>query len=406
MAHGIFEFKGSLKFNVSKRFNMMNKRTYFFLSICLLMIFAQSVTAMKNNFSTVPRTNNGQKWRIGYYEGGEYSDYQENLKAVVREFVELGWIENAPAVPQSVQQTFQLWEWLATTTKSDYVHFVKDAHYNAGWDVTLRKRITEKIIHRLNKRKDIDLMIAMGTWAGRDLANNRHGIPLVVMSASDARRSGIVKSDEYSGYEHVFARVDPYRFERQIRIFHDIVGFRRLGVAYENSVVGKSYAAIDKIEEVAKERGFEIVRCFTLSDIPNQKYAEETVKKCFRELAKKTEAIYVTVQGGINLNSLAELVKIANANRIPMFSQSGSKEVEHGVLFSDSPRSFDLVGGYYADVIAKVFNGAKPGQLNQVFKDPPHLSVNLKTAGIIGFYLKTDFLSAADSIYHEIKTVD
>ena len=104
-------------------------------------------------------------------------------------------------------------------------------------------------------------MIAMGTWAGKDLANNRHHTPMMVLSTSDPIGSGIIKSVEDSGLDHVHARVDPYRYERQVRIFHDLVTFKKLGVAYEDSVIGRSYAAVEMIENVAKERNFEVFHC-------------------------------------------------------------------------------------------------------------------------------------------------
>ena len=55
--------------------------------------------------------------------------------------------------------------------KSDYVEFVADAHYSAFWENDKRSEVEDKIVFRLNNDKDIDLMIAMGTWAGKGLAN-------------------------------------------------------------------------------------------------------------------------------------------------------------------------------------------------------------------------------------------
>jgi ABC-type uncharacterized transport system substrate-binding protein len=92
----------------------------------------------------------------------------------------------------------------------------------------------------------------------------------MVLSASDAVASGIIKSAEDSGYNHVHACVDPFRYDRQVRVFHDIVGFKKLGIAYEDSVEGKSYAAVEIIEKVAAERDFKIVKCFTKSDIADK----------------------------------------------------------------------------------------------------------------------------------------
>jgi ABC-type uncharacterized transport system substrate-binding protein len=226
----------------------------------------------------------------------------------------------------------------------------------------------------------------------------------MVLSVADALAAGIVKSLEDSGYDHIHARVDPFRYERQIRIFYDIIGFQTMGVAYEDSVAGRSYASIDKVEQVAQELGFEIVSCYTKSDIPDQKLAEETVKTCFREIGdKKVEAIYITPQNGINSRSIPELVEILNAYRIPTFSHSGSEEVKAGILMSISKASFKYVGQFYAETLAKILNGAKPRQLEQIFEGPPKIAINLKTAEIIGYDPPVDVLGAADEIYQEIE---
>lgn len=353
-------------------------------------------------FSTTPTTNNGKKWRIAYYEGGPHDNYYYYFAATVNGLMDLGWIEKTSIPDQLGNNTKQLWDWLSSHAKSDFIEFVKDAYYAANWDNQLREKLKYKIITRLNRDKDINLVLAMGSWAGKDLANDKHSTPTFVMSSSDPVNSGIIKSNDDSGYDHVHARVDPLRYERQIRLFHDIIGFKNLGVAYEDSVYGRSYAAIDLIQKVANERNFHIIHCFTQSDIPDQKLAGESVIKCFRELAKQVDAIYVTVQGGVNPETIPELVKIANKYRIPTFSQAGSKGVEYGFLMSISRASFKPVGLFHAISIAHLFNGAKPRQLNQLFEESANIAINLKTAETVGIYLYADVLAAADEIYNQI----
>jgi ABC-type uncharacterized transport system substrate-binding protein len=246
-------------------------------------------------------------------------------------------------------------------------------------------------------------MIAMGTRAGQGLANAKHQTPTIVLSTSDPIASGIITSVEDSGFDHVHARVDPFRYERQVQIFYDIIGFQKLGVAYENTNAGRSYAAIDKVEKVAKEKGFDIISCYTESDVADKKIAEESVIKSFHELGKKVDAIYVTLQRGVNSRSIPELVKIANSYHLPTFSQSGSDEVKYGFLMSISKANFKYVGLFYAETIAKIFNGAKPRQLDQIFEAPTSISINLKTAEIIGYDPPLDVMAIADEIYYEIE---
>lgn len=358
--------------------------------------------ADKGVFSSAPTTNNGQKWRIAYFEGGEYIDYQKIFTETVRALMKLGWIETAEIPPQKGEETKELWNWLSTGGRSKYLEFVQDAHYSTNWDDDLRNKTVETVIRRLNERRDIDLLIAMGTAAGKDFANDRHKTPTIVISASDPLGAGIIKSVEDSGFEHLHAQVDPNRYDRQLRVFHEIIGFKRLGVAYEDSVNGRSYAALDKIEKVSRDRGFEVVHCHTKSDISDSRLAEESVMHCFNELSKSSDAIYVTLQGGVNTRSIPQLVKIANQNHIPTFSQSGSEEVKYGFLVSISQAGFKYVGEFHAEIIAKVLNGAKPNQLGQLFEEPPKIAINLKTAELIGFDPPVVLLGAADEIFREI----
>jgi ABC-type uncharacterized transport system substrate-binding protein len=374
-----------------------------FLVVCIFAIGTAGFAADKGIFKTTPNLNHGKKWRIGYYEGGPYIDYQLIFAETIKALMTMGWIEKAVLPKLQGEETSELWKWLATDAKSNYLQFVKDAHYNAKWEDKLREEAVEKILRRLNTRKDIDLMIAMGTWAGKDLANNKHTTNTMVVSASDAVGAGIIKSVEDSGYDYLHAYVDPFRYQRQVRVFHDMIGFKKLGVAYENSVDGRSYAAIDTVEKVAKERGFEIERCFAVSDIADVDKKEKEYINCFRRLAQKADAMYITLHGGVSARSIPHLVGIANSHRIPTFSQSGSSEVRLGILASLSQAGFKYVGQFHAETFSKVFNGAKPRDLDQIFEEPKKISINLKTAVAIGYDPPLDVLGAADEIFQEIE---
>jgi ABC-type uncharacterized transport system substrate-binding protein len=242
----------------------------------------------------------------------------------------------------------------------------------------------------------------MGTWAGKDLANNKHSTATMVLSTSDPISADIIKSVENSGFDHVHAHVDPDRWERQILLFHDVIGFKKLGLAYEDSISGRSYAATDVVEKVAKKRGFEIIKCHTQSDVSNTQIAENSVKSCLNSLSKKVDAIYITEQGGINNNSIPELVRIVNNKRIPTFAQYGSEMVKYGFLVSTSTAGYKYVGEFHAETFAKVFNGARPNQINQLFEEPPKIAINLKTAEVIGYNPSLVILGAADEIFNDI----
>jgi len=358
---------------------------------------------MGPDFSIEPTTNNGSKWRVAYYEGGPYFEYQKVLLATIRGLMQLGWIQPAQPPAMAGEETEGLWKWLSQDVKSDYLEFLGDAHYSSNWDEDgNRQEISERLMSRLNSTEDVDLVIAMGTWAGEDLANRRHKVPTVVFAASDPVAAGIIESVEDSGVPHIHAAVDPDAYERQIRIFHEMTDFKKLGVAFENTVAGRSYAAIDVIEGVGKELGFQIVACHTQSDIPDLDAAGRSVIECFENLVGEVDAIYVTMQGGVRSESIPTLVETTNSRRIPTFSQAGSEEVAYGFLASISQGDFEFVGKFNAGTMAKIFNGAQPGQLVQRFSPPPKIAINLRTAEIIDFNPPIILLGAADEIYDDI----
>jgi ABC-type uncharacterized transport system substrate-binding protein len=354
--------------------------------------------------SLSPVLNQGQKWRIGYYEGGSYVNYPANLRTIVAGLVELGWMApiNIPSMEDATASK-PVWDYLAQHTQSKYIEFVSDGYWSAQWFDESRKNNQENCIQRLNRKKDIDFMIAMGTWAGQDLSNSHHSTPTMAVSVSDPVRSGMSETAQDSGLDHFHAKCDPNRYIRQLRLFHRLVKFKRLGVAYENTPEGKTYAAFDDIQSVSRERDFGIITCEVPFSEVDHKEATDRLIQCHREMAQKVDAVFVTVHRGIDTKRMDETIAPFLAHKIPTWSQRGPQEVQKGVLFSISRGGFSAVGKYHAEVMAAVFNGQTPRSINQIFEDPKLIAVNTKTAEAIGFEIPNSILRIADEIYDNIK---
>ena len=379
--------------------NILQIKLVAVIGICLIACSVQAIPAAETG--TSPCQNDGKKWRIGYYQGGAYSEYQDAFLAIVDGLAQLGWIGQVTP-PSDLETNRERWQWLAQSVDGDCLQFVGDAFYSADWEKDRREKLRDEIIQRLNDRGDIDLMMAMGTWAGQDLATDRHHTPVVAASISDPIGSGIVKSRRDEGLEHIHAKVDPRQYERQVETFHDIVRFEKLGIVYEDTDSGRTYAAVDKAHSVAENRGFSVVSCLITEGVEDVKLAQADIARCFRDLADKVDAIYVTMHMGVNEDSIPELVGIANAHRIPTFSQAGSEEVRQGFLMSLSTADRSGIGRFHAEAMAKIFNGARPRDLEMVFETPQKIAINLKTAEIIGFEVSTAILKQADEVFEAI----
>ncbi|ARP81988.1 hypothetical protein CAL12_14985 [Bordetella genomosp. 8] len=344
-----------------------------------------------------PRAD-GRKWRLGYFESGDYSEYPRTLRVIVAGLQQLGWM-TVPAIPEGLSG-HQIWQFLADHARSDVLEFVPDAWWQPGnFDASKRPAVRQAIQDRLRQRGDIDLIIAMGTLAGQDMATLGAPVPTVVASTSDAVGAHIVKSAQDSGLDNLHARVQPERYQRQVRLFHDIVPFKTLGLVYDDSPEGRTYAAVDAVEQVARELHFTVRGCNARANGIPQEEATRNALACYREVAPQVDAVYVTVHRGITPDSVADVARILRQAKVPSFSMLGSEEVRKGILMSLAQADYSYVGLFYAETIARIFNGARPRQLNQIWIDPAKIALNLETARIIGFDPPVDILLAADEVY-------
>jgi len=348
-------------------------------------------------FATTPHAKpGGGKWRLGYFESGDYVEYPRTLRAIVQGLEQLGWL-SLPDIPDDIGAR-QMWRFLAENAKSDTLEFVADAWWQPGnFDASQRPVVREAITQRLRERHDIDLVIAMGTWAGQDMAAMGAPVPTVVASTSDAVGARIVASAEDSGLDNLHARVQPERYQRQVRLFHEIVPFKTLGLVYEDSPEGRTYAAVPAVEQVGAEAGFEVKSCNAASNNIDAAQATRNALDCYRELSAQVDAMYVTVHRGITPETVGEVAAILREAKVPSFAMLGSAQVRSGLLMSLAQADYSYVGLF--QTIARVFNGAKPRQLSQIWVDPAKIALNLDTARSIGFDPPVDILLAADEVY-------
>jgi ABC-type uncharacterized transport system substrate-binding protein len=318
--------------------------------------------------------------------------------------MELGWIEHTQ-VPdiEDPSDTSLLWTWLASEVESEYLEFIPDAYWSSNWEDQLRQQNRETIIERLNAEDDIDLFLALGTWAGQDLASNEHSVPVVVFSASDPVNASIVSSAQDSGLDHVYAVCDPHQYIRQIRTFHSIVGFKCLGVVYEDTVEGRSWSNIDDLYEVAEERGFKIIERQAPETNLTDEECRDYVEMLYGDIAPEIDALWITVLRGEKAEYMPDILEPMFKHKVPTWAQQGPSQVKRGVLFSVSNEYTGEIGGHAAFVVSTILNGTSPREINQIFIGSRSLVVNLHTAELIDFDVPSGLLAVASETYDEIE---
>jgi ABC-type uncharacterized transport system substrate-binding protein len=252
----------------------------------------------------------------------------------------------------------------------------------------------------VKNKRDIDFILAFGTWAGQDVSAGDFTIPVLVASATDPVEAGIILSREDSGRDNLMATFNPDFASSQVRIFQEIFRFDKLGIAYEDTISGRSSISLGEIEKEAARLGVELLRCTNEFDIEDTALASERLLACHEKLVSAgAGAVYITYNLGMTPEKIPELTAPMTKANIPTFSQAGSREVARGVLMSISRSNLQDEGRFIAEAFSAIINGAKPRSLPQGFSGIISLSLNLRTAALIGWNPPLEILVAVDEIY-------
>lgn len=377
------------------------------LVLALLQIYPISSASTGNKPADIlPHDNDGRKWRIGYCESEPFFNFAGTFYGILNGLQDLGWITSIEGIPYESGQadTSSMWKWLSTRDLGPYIEFVDDGYYSLALSP---EGTADNLNERLAKTKDIDLMLVMGTHAGTTLATDWHHIPTMIFSTSNPVKSNIIKSEADSGRDHVWASTDLNRFIRQLNVFHDLIGFKKLGIVYENTVAGRSFAAVEDVERIAAEKGFE-VRSLYVDEPKNEadldRYYREA-EEAYKKLASSVDAFYFTTAAFREADKTSALLKPFYDKGIPVFSQTGEAEVSCGALMSLSTADYSGIGMFGAESIARVLNGEKPGKLMQTYVETPKVVINMETARRIGYNVPFEVLLTADKVFQYIETV-
>lgn len=331
---------------------------------------------------------------------GPTSDFFDILVSTARELKAMGIIRHAPLVG-SVEDgnTEALWHWLSAHAGGTQMVFLADGFYSAGWDTGRHATVRDALRDRLAQRRDVDLILAFGTWAGQEMARLRTTVPVVVCGTTDAVDAGIVKSVDDSGKDNVVAVVEPERVVRQLELFHQIFGFRKLGVTYTDTPSGRSCAGIEQIEKACARHNVELVRCtgdFFHVTGTGQIAAQMTA--CHKKFVEqKVDAVYITYNS-LPGWQLPQVLEALNRKHIPTISQIGPREVRMGALAGIA--SYCMYEGQFtARLLRSLLGGSSPRSLPQRLNSAILLTINVETAARIGWSPSLEHLLGIDEFF-------
>ena len=344
-----------------------------------------------------PCLNNGRKWKIGYLQSGTLKRYDLSLRHFIDQMAGLGWLEPVDwsKLPKNAKAT-DSWNYLADNMESEYLQIDKENCWSHDWSLTKRRENKKKVLATLN-RKEINLMLTMGTWAGQDLANRLHSTPTMYLESYFPIAKKLYKNTQIP--EHLYLPRYPEFLLRQVRLFRKITKFKTLGVVYVASSEGRHRAGLEVLKHLSQQEKFKLitVRILPRKEFKSGKLLEEYIE-AHEKLASKIDAMWVTTGFVNSPDTAAKVLAPFFKYKVPTWYPHGQQGVVHGVLFGviSCPKKW---AKYHARAAAKILNGSKP--VEQVVDMPVdnQLVINCAAASEIDFKIPKNLLAVAKESY-------
>ncbi len=397
---------------------MMKKFVVMFL--CLLMLFPAGVyvsSARKSVdeegvreaeafFKTQENANapkaraDGGRHRITYIDIDPYPASGEMLYYFIRQMADMGWIDLDGELPFDPQNTDarELIGYLADRDLGSYVEFSREACYYLAVD---GEEACRESLQGLLEAGEVDLIFCNGTWPGTfALTLENHDVPVMVYFCVDPVGAGISLSDAYSGRENVWCHVNYTVYNNQIQFYYDNYPFTNIGMIYYDEHV----AAMRAYREKAQENGFQITekQIETLKD-SSPESAEAyygMLGRAFEELCGSgIDAFMLSTDIIKDETRIRDMLEVFYERGIPVFVQNGEYYVENGALMVVTASDAKEQAPFAADVCARILNGEKPGEINQIFITPPYLSINLAVADRLHYQVGEELILSAEKLY-------
>lgn len=354
---------------------------------------AQSVT---REYLPIKRED-GRKFKMAFVDIDPYNETFRMMYYVIESLKADGWIsyDTLPYDPEVDADTLDMLNWLADNAESEYMEFDKDVHYYTTVDT--EEEIYESLKTHIEVKKDVDLVLALGTSPSILMEKFDFDIPLLMYAVSDPIGSGLIESAQNSGDSRYWAHVDSSAYYRQMQYYFDSFKFTRLGAVYGDEIV----SGMPEYRRAAEENGFTITEYnIVREDMEEDAYYAllgQTYKKLISE--DKIDAYILNTNVIPSTSKAREMLQVFFDANIPVFAQVSSAYVTDGAaLMIVDPRDASGTAPFVSYVIGSVFNGVAPGELEQEYVSSPFLTLNLDVADAIEYPPPFEMLIACEKI--------
>ncbi|HBQ87790.1 MAG TPA: ABC transporter substrate-binding protein [Syntrophomonas sp.] len=241
-------------------------------------------------------------------------------------------------------------------------------------------------IARQLAQEKCDLILAIATPSAVAMANETSEIPILITAVTDPVSAKLVKNNDKPG-TNVTGTTDMNPVKDQLKLIKDIVpNAKKVGIIYNSSEVN-SQVQVKIADEAAPELSLKLTKVTVT--------ASSEVMQAAQSLAGRVDAIYLPTDNMV-ISSLASVVKVAEANKIPVISGE-SESVASGALATVGIDYYKL-GQTTGDMALRVIKGEKPQDMAIEKQEGTELVLNLKAAKNMGVTVPESIISKAKNV--------
>ncbi|MDR1084176.1 MAG: ABC transporter substrate-binding protein [Deltaproteobacteria bacterium] len=263
-------------------------------------------------------------------------------------------------------------------------------------------------VSRLLDREDIDLVLSLGTEATQYvLNNNSQGRPVLGCSISNPISSFLIEDAEYSTKPNFTTVIfNNSLANNMFAIFHQFLGFKKLGIVYADNEFARSYSFLNEAREVARDRGFELLEYDRLD-------SAESYESCVRgvqDLVQRgIDALFITNTAcfDTNSNNLKELYTLLYDNHIITLAAEDFDQVRlyalFGYIFMElSP----IVIEFQVNQAIKILSGKKTNEIPIKVNAFSQYVINLAAAERLNLIIDDSLLIFSDILFLDLKGME
>ena len=231
-----------------------------------------------------------------------------------------------------------------------------------------------------------DVIVAITTPSAQTVAAATKTIPVVFSAVTDPVSAKLISNWDKPG-GNITGTSDMSPIDAHMKLIRDIVPTaKRLGVV-SNPGEANSVALVALIRKMAPGHGMSVtVAAATKSG---------EVLQAARSLVGKVDAIYVPVDNTV-VSAFEAVVKVGRDARLPVFA-GDTDSVPRGAVAALGFNYYD-VGRQTGEMVVKILNGARPGDIPAALVKKLELAVNLKSARAMGVTIPDEIIARAKKV--------